>query len=148
MTALEKPYAANDLALEAMRRAGWIRTLATWSRCSAGVDEDTMALEAASGLVRRDLAELVRREIFHPLGPVEVKVARAHADFFVRGDVAILAEVRGIALRIPPEIFPTLVPFPRLDRLEQETRRAATRARERLRAVGRALRGQEPDPWD
>lgn len=148
MTAVEKPYAGNDLGLEAMRRAGWIRTLATWARCSRPLLVDTMALEAATGLVKRDLAELVRREIFHPLEPVEVMVAESHADYLVRGDFAILAEVRGIALRIPPEIFPRFVPFPRLDRLDQETRTAATRARERLRAVGRAIRGREADPWD
>lgn len=148
MTATAKPYAGNDLGLEAMRAAGWIRTLATWSRILGTFTEDTMALEAASALVRRDLDRLVWREFFHPLGPVEVKVARSHADFFVRGESAILAEVRGIALRIPPEIFPYVELFPRMAELGRKARRTATIAEERLRRAWRALRGREVSPWD
>lgn len=148
MTATTKPYAGNDLGLEAMRAAGWIRTLATWSKILGPIHEDTMALEAATGLVKRDLAELVRREIFHPLGPVEVMVSRSHADFFVRNETAILAEVRGIALRIPPEIFPFVELFPRLAELGRRARRTATIAEERLRRAWRALRGREVSSWD
>lgn len=142
-----KPYAGNDYDLEAMRAADWTRNLAAWTKVSRGVVTDPAALEGAAGIALEHLFELAKAEIFHVLEGPSFFVADEHGDYFTAGWSVVMAEARGIARRHPPEIFPRLVPFPRLADLEQSTRRAATVARERLRAVRRAIRGEEADPW-
>lgn len=100
----------------------WDATLAVWREAPALVTSNPRALQWTADRVTEDLIALVRREMAHPLAGHEIRVADTHADFFVRGRVVVLAEVRALMLR-HPTVFPRLVLFPRLERLTRFFRR-------------------------
>lgn len=130
-----RPYAANDLSIGALRSSSWIRTLAVFRTLARAEAEDPRIRRWNVDVANAQLDAEVRREFAIELEPRELTLADDHADFFTRGWLVLLVEVRALVLRIPNP-FPELVPFPRLLRLE----RALSRARARLRALASRIR--------